>query len=394
MVPTRAAMASGACADPQLTGFSAPGRIYAGDEVTGTLRLSCAPDSDIQVSLTSDDAKLTVPAQVTVARGRDSVDVPITASTDRAAQYVAHVTAGYAGRTLSSAITVSPGLKLFQIPESTRPNDVSAFLTFTGPVPAGGLTVEVASDDPAVTVPATVAFTQVGSYGGEFRATVRPVARTTTVHISVTLGTRTLTASKVLLPPFDGSSSMKIIPPGGGVYGLDGDRSYTVLLSNPAPDDGLRVDLKVADGDSTIQLDQDYLYITPGSMSDQFRIHASDVTRTTHTEIQATADGVTTTIPVTVQPRLTSITGMPATVQGGQSFQGTVNLAGPSDDDTVVALQQSWGIVDVPTTVTIPAGSTSASFTATTVPVDSPSDVTITASLGDGTADGTVTLTP
>jgi hypothetical protein len=395
VVPVQSAMASTTCASPKLTGFSAPGLIYAGDKVTGTISLSCAPDSKIRLSLTSDDAKLTVPAHVTVARGRNSVDVPVTAGMDRVAQYVAHVTVGYGGQSLSSAITVSPGLRNLELPLSDMPNSVDPFVTFTGPAPAGGLTVKVASDNPAVTVPPTVAFTQEGSYGGDFHATVHPVTKNTTVHISVTLGTRTLTASKVLVPPFDGSSSMQIIPQtDGNVYGLDYYRPYNVLLSNPAPDDGLRVSLKVADGDSTIQLDQDSVYITGGFRSGQFVIHASDVTRTTRTEIQATADGVTTSIPVTVQPRLTSITDMPTSVQGGESFQGTVNLAGRSDNDTVVALQSSWGIVDVPVTVTIPAGSMSATFTGTSVPVDSPSDVTITASLGDGTADSTVTLTP
>jgi hypothetical protein len=393
--PVQAASASSTCRKPQLTGFSAPSLIYAGDKAKGTVALSCAPTSNIKVSLTSDTAHLTVPATVTVARGQSSVKVPVSTKLDQVGQYVAHLTASYAGQSLGAAITVNPGLKSLELPQSDKPNDVLPFVTFTGPLPAGGVTVQVASDNPAVTVPATFAFTQQDSVGGGISGvTVHPVAQETTVHISVTLGTRTLTESTVLLPPFDSGDSMQIVSQQeGDIFGLDQYLQYTVRLSNPAPEDGLRVDLKVPD-DSGIQLDQDSVDVTGGFTDAGFFVHATDVTKTVHTTIEATADGVTASIPVTVQPRITDIT-VPTSVKGGDSFQGTVTLAGPADGDISVWLQSSWGIVDVPGPLVIPAGSTSATFTATSAPVDEPSDVFIGVYFGRNTLySNTVTLTP
>lgn len=182
----------------------------------------------------------------------------------------------------------------------------------------------------------------------------------------------------------------------GDIYGLDWSRSYMILLSNPAPSEGVHVDLSVPDGNSTIELQEVSVDITPGFVDGYFQVRAADVKKTTHTEIDASASigGVKASLPVTVQPRITAITDMPASVTGGDNFQGTVNLAGPSDTDTTVELQPSRSLVDVPAQLVIPAGTTSATFTATTSSVDSPTDVTITAGLGNTKVDSTVTLTP
>jgi hypothetical protein len=52
------------------------------------------------------------------------------------------------------------------------------------------------------------------------------------------------------------------------------------------------------------------------------------------------------------------------------------------------------GVLSVPGSVVIPKGQSSASFSVTTVPVDSDTDVSIVASLGTSQVFGTVTLTP
>jgi len=223
---------------------------------------------------------------------------------------------------------------------------------------------------------------------------VHPVTQATTVHISASLGTRTVSGSQTLLPPFDDTTTMTITPEfSGDVYGPDYSRDYSIQLSNPAPNAGLTVDLKVRDGNPAITLDSASAFISGGFVQGSFRIQAAEVTQTTHAVVDATAGGVTTSIAVTIQPRVTAVT-IPATVKGGDSFQGTVTLAGPSDSDTQVSLQQSWGIVDIPYLVVIPAGQTSVTFTGTTVPVDSDSTVTITAYLGQISADAEITLTP
>lgn len=119
------------------------------------------------------------------------------------------------------------------------------------------------------------------------------------------------------------------------------------------------------------------------------------MTQPVHTTITATADGITQTLPVVIEPGLASFSGLPARIKGGRSFTATINLAGPVDTRTTVALQSTDGVLGVPLLVHIPAGHSSVSFRATTVPVTTTTGVSIIASLGSSTLQsGTVNVKP
>ncbi|MEU6039053.1 hypothetical protein ABZ801_26955 [Actinomadura sp. NPDC047616] len=388
--------ASAAACSPTLTGFTAPAVAYAGDKVSGAVSLSCAPRSPVKISLRSDRSSLTVPASITVRPGQTSAAVPMTAELVEGPQYVAHVTAGYKGQSLNHDLNVYPGLKMVEIPPSSAPNSVSVNIGLTGPAPAGGTIVRLASDNPAVTVPETVLIS-AGGYGviTESGIQVRPVTQDTKVTISFTLGTRTLTASKVLVPPFDGSQKVSIRPGyTGDLYGLQHWEQFHVELANPAPESGVPVQVSVVDDNPAVRLETSSVYIGEGSTSGGFSLSTTDVTKTTRVLLKATAFQATAFLEITIHPRITAVT-LPESAKSGTSFEGTITLAGPSDIDTEVFLQPSWGILDVQTPVTIPAGSTSATFKATSVHVDEPSDVFVTAFLGRTEFQSArVTLTP
>ncbi|SEG67350.1 hypothetical protein SAMN04489712_108279 [Thermomonospora echinospora] len=387
--------ASAAACRPALTGFTAPAVAHAGDEVSGEVSLSCAPGSNVKISLRSDRSSLAVPATVTVRRGQTRAAVPLTVKPVEGPQYTARVTAGYKGRSLARDVTVNPGLKMVEIPPSTAPNFVSLYILFTGPAPAGGMTVRMASDNPAVTVPETEFF-QEGTYGGGVGGIqVRPVTEDTKVTISFTLGARTLTASKVLVPPFDGSQKVSIHPENsGGLYGLQHFEQFNVVLANPAPEGGVPVQVSVVDDDPAVRLESSIGSIGEGDTRGSFYLSTADVTRTTRVTLKATAFQATAFLEITIHPRITAVT-LPESVKSGTSFEGTITLAGPSDVDTAVFLQSSWGILDVPGPMTIPAGATSATFQATSVQVDEPSNVFVTAHLGRTDIQSNwVTLTP
>ena len=323
-VPVHSAMAADICTDPQPASVSVPGPLYAGDQVSGTVSLTCAPASAVTLSLSSDNSRLTVPATVKVARRRTSAKVTVKTSKERGGQYVANVTAAYAGRSASGAVTVSPGLQAIDLPLSSKPNTVDPDITFTGPAPAGGVTVRLASDNPAVTVPAT-AFFQEGAYGGDVGGvTVHPV-RGRPPSISRSRSAPVRSAARPSCSRRSTAPAVCRSSPSGKetCIGLDSYLQYTIRLSNPAPDNGLNISLRVRDADSGVHLQQDTVEVLPGWGDTAFYLDADDVTRTVHTAIEATAGGVTTSIPVTVQPRLTAITGMPASVKSGSSFQGT-----------------------------------------------------------------------
>jgi hypothetical protein len=81
-------------------------------------------------------------------------------------------------------------------------------------------------------------------------------------------------------------------------------------------------------------------------------------------------------------PKVNSVSVSPSQTAPGTSVQGTILLSGPAPPPGVtVLLSSSSTAVTVPSSVTIPAGSTSATFTIT-VGSASPATVTITATFG------------
>jgi hypothetical protein len=140
--------------------------------------------------------------------------------------------------------------------------------------------------------------------------------------------------------------------------------------------------VSVVDDNPAVQLEGGTDFISEGGNSASFRFNTTDVTRTTRVTFKATALQATAFLEITIHPRITAIT-LPESVKSGTTFEGTISLAGPSDVDTDVFLQPDSGTLDiVPSTVTIPAGATSATFQVTSIQVDQPSTEFITAYLG------------
>ncbi|MBZ5723524.1 MAG: tandem-95 repeat protein [Acidobacteriia bacterium] len=115
---------------------------------------------------------------------------------------------------------------------------------------------------------------------------------------------------------------------------------------------------------------------------------------------QASAAGVlsnTAAVTITVLSLgVSSVTLNPSILTGGSPSQGAILLTGPAPGSgTVVSLQSSNpAVAAVPPGVTVPAGSTTASFTVITTAVAALSRVTITASYGSSSQNATLTLYP
>ncbi len=382
------------CRSPRLTALSLPDLTFVGGLVAATISLTCAPISPIRVSLSSTSTHLPVPASVTVGRYYDIVTVPLNPKADEAGQFVATVTARYGGRAASRTITVDPGLASFTIPACSEPNCVDPDALFTGTIPAGGYTVHFASSNAAVTVPATVTF-QAGSVGGDFNATVHAVTQDTVVTLSATFGGRTLRASTTILAPWNSSDGVTLLSQAGPgpVYGQEFDLEYEILLSNPAPASGETVTF--SSPSSAAELQQTSTSITAGTDNGYVYMNTADVTSPVHTDLDAVVDGVHASLPIVIEPGLSSFTNVPASVIGGDDFTATLDLAGPVDSATTVVLQSTDGVLSVPTNVVVPAGQNSVSFQATTATVTSDTDAAIYAYLGNGNINSsTVTITP
>jgi hypothetical protein len=93
---------------------------------------------------------------------------------------------------------------------------------------------------------------------------------------------------------------------------------------------------------------------------------------------------------------LSSLTLNPTSVVGGvESSTGAVTLSGPAPaGGAQVMLSSSNGAARVPSSVTVPAGATSATFTVSTSAVAASTAVTISASYGGANGSASLTLTP
>jgi len=92
---------------------------------------------------------------------------------------------------------------------------------------------------------------------------------------------------------------------------------------------------------------------------------------------------------------VTSLTDSPISVVGGNSSTGTVTISQTATGTgTVVSLTSSGSDAQVPSTVTVAAGSTTATFTITTNGVASSETLAITASIGSSSQSANITILP
>jgi len=99
--------------------------------------------------------------------------------------------------------------------------------------------------------------------------------------------------------------------------------------------------------------------------------------------------------PPPAAPALSTLTLSPTSVVGGNSSQGSITLtaAAPSGGAVVPLSSSNTAVATVPSSVTVAAGATGASFTITTAPVSAPTPVTISASYGGVTRGVSLTVT-
>jgi hypothetical protein len=158
----------------------------------------------------------------------------------------------------------------------------------------------------------------------------------------------------------------------------------TVTLSEPAPPGGAQVAL--SSSNTTAARVPSSVTVAAGATSASFTVSTSVVAASTTVTISAAYGEATRSASLTVTPAppppptLASLTLNPANVIGGQSSTGTVTLSAPAPaGGAQVFLSSSNGAARVPTSVTIPPGATSATFTVNTSPVLISTSATISA---------------
>jgi hypothetical protein len=290
-----------------------------------------------------------------------------------------------AGRAITVTAPIAPpDVNLFAIlaePGNAYGGNTSqARVMLDNPAPAGGAVVSLSTDIPQVNMPSSTISVPAGKTDATIsNITTGPVPNNGGGSVGI-IGD--------LFAGFangSGQNSFGILPI---LYGMSlsnesvvGGTSVnaTVTLLSPAPTGGTTV--RLVSSDFNIVTPPPTVFIPAGATEVNFTIPTSSVAVATRVIIETGTDidgyrAPQTWLTVTPlgspqpPPSLSSLTLSSPTVPSGGTITGTLTLTSPAPTGgAVVTLQGSMeGQVIVPPSVTIPAGSTSATFTTTPAP--------------------------
>jgi len=276
------------------------------------------------------------------------------------------------GRNNSSfgSLTWSENALSFSVAQATGARNLQAMLPTTGPT--GTLSSITASGNPVSFTTQTIkgiTYAIFNATSGSYQAVYGGGAPT------VVLSSVSLNPTSVI----GGNSS-----------------TGTVTLSAPAPTGGAVVTL-VSSNTGVAQVMVPSVTVPAAATSATFSVTTSTVTSSTQVTISGTYPaGTTRTAALTVTPAVTlsSVSLNPTSVTGGNPSTGTVTLTGaaPAGGVSVSLTSSNTAAASVQASVTVSAGSTSATFTITTLGVASTTTSVVTATLGTST-NATLTLT-
>ncbi|MCL4402645.1 MAG: hypothetical protein M1436_08295, partial [Acidobacteria bacterium] len=199
-------------------------------------------------------------------------------------------------------------------------------------------------------------------------------------------------------------TSLEVQPPDISLLRLDLDPATlvggvrvkgTVTLSGPAGPAGVLVKLT---SDSPFASVQSTVTVPATKTSVTFSIVTYAVTSNTAVIIDAWLGSQNRGRPLLLIPAVGVVVSKveldPSAVTAGQSSKGTVTLNAAVASDTEVTLRSDSPLAEVERTVKVQAGTSSKEFTVTTSPVNSRTQVTISASAGGVTRTATLTLNP
>ena len=262
-------------------------------------------------------------------------------------------------------------------------------VTIGSAAPTGGTVVALSSSDanvlplPAtVTVPAGATFVTTNVVLG-------PVSTDTTVYATATVGSSSVTQGMVVLVPVPKSLTLLPSLVSGGATSV-----ATLTLVSKAPAGGQVVAVSSMDS-STAQVPAT-VTVAAGATSVKFNVTTTAVGSDKSVLLVAEVDGTSVVAMLAVRRvGVSKLLLTPPSVVGGVSSTAKLTLSRPAPTGgLVVQLASSDSVAQVPATITVPAGATTASFTVSTSPVASTRVASIQARCNGTTVRDTVTMNP
>jgi hypothetical protein len=377
-----------------------PTNVVGGNLVVGRIKLFQTAIQDVVVSLSSDNSGLlSFPSTVTVPAGLDTVTFDI--NTEGVTGNVdVPITASFLGVGRTQTITLRPAnlaSVTFSPTRVTGGTQAIGKVTLDGE--AGGtftvdLTIDAGTPGYVVT-PLTLTFNQGDT---EKTFTVDTVYEPVSTQRRITAtrpaqgpwifqqiqGTLFIDAANLIGFVVNPSS----IPVGGTSVG-------TVTISAPAAAGGAIVTL--SSSNPAVASVPAQVVVQPGATAASFNITATTTAITSDTPVVISATRGPTTInrTVTVERTTLGLDISPSTIPGGATATGTITLGAPAPvGGLVVNLSSNIPEAQVPPTVTVLAGQTTASFNITTSNVTSTVTANITAQAGTLSASASLEIRP
>lgn len=364
-----------------------PREIFQGHDSTGTVTLDMkAAPGGVKVEVESGGAHVTVPAEITVAADSDSATFTATA-TSSGVGGPATIRAWRSGATQkkSSFVTVKPiGVKSVTVnPTTVAPGgDTTGTVTLDWAAGAGG--VKVALVGAGLTMPAEV-IVPAGSDTATFSATVTGSGSSRTVHANRGRTSQTATLSVT-------SNEVKALTLNPASVAEGGSTTGTVTLDGPAGAGGMTVKLDGADLTMPAEV-----AVAAGSDTATFAATVTGAGSSRIVRAQRSGATVWKTATLAITPNeVKALTLSPTSVAEGRTVTGTVTLDAPAGGSGATVALRSVGVganiaeVTVPAEVSVAAGRTSATFTAT---ARAAGTATLGAKRSGSTAEKTAALT-
>jgi len=366
----------------------APSALAGGTSALGTVILNGpAGTGGVRVALSS-NAPATVPVSVTIEEGQSSATFAISTN-GVTSQQTATIKAIYQTESETAPLTVNPtALQSVMLNPATQTGGqpTTGTLTLTGLAPGGGLVVHLAIDSSDATLPSTVIIAE-GKSSANFKVDTISVTTQASAMITATLGAVSKNAYLTINPASLVSISVNPTSVAGG-----SPSTGTVTLSGVAAAGGTVVRLSTNQNSVILPAS---ITIVAGKTSAAFSVGTIAVGTQTIATIRGSVGLLAQSTTLTIAaPTLKSVTLSPSTVAGGKSSTGTVTITSIAPvGGLVVSISSSQPSATVPTTVTIPAGKTSADFEVETTTVSSKTTVTISATFGSASKTAVLTIT-
>ena len=340
-----------------------PTTVTGGSTSTATVTLTNpANASGVVVTLTSSGTDAQVPATITITSGASTGTFTVNTNAINISESL-NIKAAYGASSQTAVLGIVPAaISSVALSPSTvvGPNSSTGTVTLNGPAGPSGVVVTLTSQAPAsVSVPASVTVA-AGQTSATFTATtVKSNKLSYTNDITATLAGTSKVAT--LTVQGDSVTSLTLNP---STIGGAGTSTGTVTLAGAAPAGGWVVNLSA--GNTSYATVQATVTVPAGAATATFPITAFQRGGTVSTVITASDGGSTATATLTVTgDSLKSLTLTPSTIGGDQTSTGTVTLNSPAPaGGWVVTLKAGVAsYASMPSSITIPAGSSTGTFT-------------------------------